>query len=220
MMDKQAIRFSIAAVLGILWLAFGLNMTAQAAVKINQEDPGQMVQQISEQIITQLDKKREVMQNNPDEVIKFAEDYLLPYVAQDKMARFVMGVHWRTATDAQRQAFIDAFTKNLIRSYSGNFLKLNVISATVDQVREPQPRRAEITSTIKLKDGQAVQVVYRAFQEKDQKVWQLYDFTFNNISTLVSFRNVYGVMIDQQGIDAVIQNLQKNESTVLEKSGN
>lgn len=202
------------------WLSFGLafilGLLSLKAQAVTQDDPGKMVQELSELLIVKVDENREKLQSSTAEVVKFAEEYVLPYVAQEKMARFVMGIHWRSASDKQRQEFIEAFTKNLIRSYSSNFLKLEVVSASVDQVKEPKPRRAEITSTITMKDGQVVEVIYRAFQDKESKKWLLYDFTFNNISTLVSFRNVYGSMIDQKGVDAVIDELKKNDSAPIQ----
>ncbi|MBO1922959.1 phospholipid-binding protein MlaC [Thiomicrorhabdus sp. 6S3-12] len=199
-----------------LGLVFILGMMSLKAQAVTQDDPGKMVQELSELLIVKVDENREKLQSSTEEVVKFAEEYVLPYVAQEKMARFVMGIHWRSASDKQRQEFIEAFTKNLIRSYSSNFLKLEVVSASVNQVKEPKPRRAEITSTITMKDGQVVEVIYRAFQDKESQKWLLYDFTFNNISTLVSFRNVYGAMIDQKGVDAVIDELKKNDSAPIQ----
>lgn len=191
--------------LSLAWLSF----SAQA---INQDDPGKMVQELSNMLISKVAEQRAELTASPEKVMQFAKDNVLPYVAQDKMARFAMGVHWRSATDKQREEFTEAFINNLIRSYSSNFLKFEVESATVDQVTLPKDRRAEIASTVKLKDGQSLQLVYRAFQDQDSGKWLLYDFTFNNISTLVSFRNVYGGMIDRDGVDAVIQELRKRDS--------
>ncbi|CAN8138744.1 phospholipid transport system substrate-binding protein [uncultured Thiomicrorhabdus sp.] len=200
-----------------LWLqtllAITLAFNAMSAQAVTQNDPGKMVQELSEMLIAKVSEQRAELQESPEKVMQFAKDNVLPYVAEDKMARFAMGVHWRSATEKQRVEFTDAFINNLIRSYSSNFLKFEVVSASVDQVTEPKPGRAEISSTVKLSDGQALQLVYRAFQDKDSGKWLLYDFTFNNISTLVSFRNVYGGMIDRQGVDAVIQELRSRDAT-------
>ncbi|BBP45303.1 hypothetical protein THMIRHAS_06760 [Thiosulfatimonas sediminis] len=194
-------------------LVIGLAFNALTAQAVTQSDPGKMVQELSDMLISKIAAQRAALQANPEQVLPFAKENVLPYVAQDKMARFAMGVHWRTATEAQRVDFTDAFINNLIRSYSSNFLKFEVLSATVDQVTEPKPGRAEIASTVKMSDGQTLQLVYRAFQDKDSGKWLLYDFTFNNISTLVSFRNVYGSMIDRQGVDAVIQELRSRDNS-------
>ncbi|MBO1926288.1 ABC transporter substrate-binding protein [Thiomicrorhabdus sp. 6S2-11] len=200
-----------------LWLqallAIALAFNAMSAQAVTQNDPGKMVQELSDMLIAKVSEQRAELQESPEKVMQFAKDNVLPYVAEDKMARFAMGVHWRSATEKQRVEFTDAFINNLIRSYSSNFLKFEVVSASVDQVTEPKPGRAEISSTVKLSDGQALQLVYRAFQDKDSGKWLLYDFTFNNISTLVSFRNVYGGMIDRQGVDAVIQELRSRDAT-------
>ncbi|CAN8142783.1 phospholipid transport system substrate-binding protein [uncultured Thiomicrorhabdus sp.] len=194
-------------------LVIGLVFNSLTAQAVTQSDPGGMVQELSDMLIAKVAEQRSELQDDPEKVMQFAKDNVLPYVAQDKMARFAMGVHWRSASEQQRVEFTEAFINNLIRSYSSNFLKFEVESASVDQVVEPKPRRAEIASTVKLKDGQTLQLVYRAFQDKSSGQWLLYDFTFNNISTLVSFRNVYGGMIDRQGIDAVIQELRSRDVT-------
>lgn len=203
-----------------LVLAFGLAFNVVNAQAVDQSDPGKMVQELSNMLISKVSEQRAELQQDPAKVMEFAKENVLPYVAEDKMARFAMGVHWRSATEKQRTEFTDAFINNLIRSYSSNFLKFEVESANVDQVTEPKPRRAEILSTVKLKDGQSLQLVYRAFQDKENGKWLLYDFTFNNISTLVSFRNVYGGMIDRQGVDAVIQELRSRDASVDETATN
>lgn len=196
------------------FLAFGLAFNVVNAQAVDQSDPSKMVQELSNMLISKVSEQRAELQQDPVKVMDFAKQNVLPYVAEDKMARFAMGVHWRSATEKQRAEFTNAFINNLIRSYSSNFLKFEVESASVDQVTEPKPRRAEILSTVRLKDGQSLQLVYRAFQDKDSGKWLLYDFTFNNISTLVSFRNVYGGMIDRQGVDAVIQELRSRDASV------
>jgi len=198
-----------------VWLMLLQISVAQA--NVTQKDPKAMVQGLSDVIINTLNAKRAEFESSNEKVLAFADQYVLPYVDTEKMARYALGRYWRTATEAQQQAFTKAFTESLIRSYSQNFLKLNIEKVEVGDVREDKPGRVSIDSEVFQQGGQPVSVVYRAFQDQQTGKWMLYDVVIENVSMLLSYRTVYSSAVSSKGLDKVIAELQeKNRQAIAQ----
>ena len=175
---------------------------------INQDDPQKMVLTLSNKVIEELNTNREALENDPAEVKVFATSYVLPYIDTEKMARYVMAKHWRTATDSQKSQFVDAFTNTLIRSYSQSLLKLKINSVEVKNALEEKPGRVTVASSVLQSDGNKSDVIYRVYFNKTSKKWMLYDVAVEGISMLISYRKAYGSDISKKGLDEVIAEMQ------------
>ena len=75
------------------------------------------MQKISQDLLHELDANRAAITKDPTKLRGLADKYLLPHFDVDYAARLVLGKHWRTATDAQKKRFIDAFYQSLMRNY-------------------------------------------------------------------------------------------------------
>ena len=71
--------------------------------------PQELMQKVSQDMLRDLTGNREALRKDPAQVRALVDRHLLPYFDTDFAARLVLGKHWRTATDQQRQRFIDAF---------------------------------------------------------------------------------------------------------------
>lgn len=183
--------------------------TAQAeSSEVTQDDPEKMVLSLSNKVISELNSNREKLESNPQEVKLFATAYVLPYLDTKKMARYVMGKYWRSATESQQKGFVDAFTNTLIRSYSQSLLKLNIDSVEVAPAREEKPGRVTVASKVLQSDGNKSDVIYRAYLDKKNNKWMLYDVAVEGISMLLSYRKAYGSDISRKGLDVVITEMQ------------
>lgn len=187
--------------------------TLVVAHEVPQDDPEKMVKAISNNVISELNLKREKLENDPAEVKSFATKYVLPYIDTPKMARYVLGKHWRSASKDQKQAFVDAFTNTLIRSYSQSLLKLKIETVSVATARVEKPGRVTVPSSVTQSDGNKSDVTYRAYLNKKSKKWMLYDVSVEGVSMLLNYRKAYNSDIVKKGLDAVIAEMQtKNAS--------
>lgn len=195
-----------------LMLMFLVPMHASASV--SQNDPKEMVQQLSDQILVQIDTRRAELNQDPSEVKRFANEYVLPYVDTYRMSRYVMGKYWKRASDNQQKAFVDAFTNTLMRSYSKSLLKLNVTKMDITKVIEKKKGRVSITTSVTQSDGNESKVIYAAYLSKKKQKWFLYDVTIEGISLLVNYRKTFSSEFKQKGIDQTIDDMiaknQKN----------
>ena len=195
----------------VVWLfalTFFLSIGAAKATVIEQNDPGKMVLELSQNVVSELNANREQLESSPQEVKRFAEKFVLPYIDTQKMARYVLAREWRSASEEQKAAFVEAFTNTLIRSYSQSLLRLNIDSVDVKPAQEEKPGRVTVASTVTQADGNRSDVIYRVFLDKKLNKWMLYDVTVEGISLLLNYRKTYGSAIAQKGLNAVITDMQ------------
>lgn len=195
---------------GLLWIGvFLLGLAGNALAQINQSDPKEMVQELSQSVLKQIDAQREELSSDPAKVKVFADQYILPYVDTPKMARYVMGQYWRIATPKQQSEFVEAFKNTLLRSYSQSLIKLKVSKIKVTRVEEPREGRATVMTDVTQSDGNISSVIYRAYLNKHTHKWMLYDVTIEGISLLLNYRKIFASEFDSKGIDQVIESLKE-----------
>jgi phospholipid transport system substrate-binding protein len=185
---------------------------AQASSSSAQNLPGpsDVVKASAEGMLKDLDANRAMYRKDPSKVSELVDKYLLPNFDVETSARAVLGLHWRTATPEQRKRFVDAFYHSLLTNY-GNALvdftsdKLKIYPTNVD----PNADRATVRTEIKRDSGDRVSVNYQ--MRKTPQGWKAIDVVIDGISYVKSYHDDFGAQIDQQGLDAVINRLEKGE---------
>jgi len=196
------------------WMALSFCSFWSIAVlaDVNQSDPKAMVEELSSRVLTKIEEDREALNSDPQKVKDFANQYVLPYIDMPRMARYVVGLYWNQASNSQKQAFTNAFTDSLLRSYSKSILKLKVTQIDVTKSQQSKKGRASITTEVTQADGNRSKVVYRAYFNKKSQKWMLYDVSIEGVSMLLNYRKTFASEFDKKGIDKVIADLeQKNQ---------
>ncbi len=190
----------IFATLGLLLLS----MLAQADTRT----PEQVVTETAETLARHVEGQHARLEANPADLYKLVDEIFLPVFDTDYAGRLVLGKHWRTATPAQRQKFIDTFYDFLLRSYARYVLrferdKVKILPGTG---AAPDPRNTVVKSIMQLNDGTTLPVNYSLRQTKDG--WRAFDVRIEGISYVQNYRNQFNAEIAAKGIDAVIARLQ------------
>jgi phospholipid transport system substrate-binding protein len=186
-----------------LCLATSLGVQAQ----VFEKDPVQQVKLVSEQLMQRLDQERVQLEQQAEKVQILAESMVFPYVDINKMARFVMGAHWRTASPSEQQAFSEAFKKILINSYARSFLKMQIDHLEMGNSRQGAGKGdVEVPVTVVEKSGNAIPVLFRLLPNGES--WKVYDLEIQGISLLLNYRAVYGLEIEAKGLSSVISSMQ------------
>jgi phospholipid transport system substrate-binding protein len=107
----------------------------------------------------------------------------------------------REAVDRDVLRFFDIEYGNALVEFKADRLKVLPSRGATDD------KFAEVRTTIRRDDGSEVPVNYVLHQTPDG--WKAWDVVIQGISYVKSFRDDFGAQIDQQGIDAVIDRLQK-----------
>ena len=130
----------------------------------------------------------------------------------------MLGTNWRNATPDQRKRFVDAFYKSLLYTYGDAMVdftadRLKVLPTKVP----PEETKATVRTEIKRSNGQKVAVNYS--MRKTNGAWKAWDVVIDGISYVKSYREDYGAQVQQQGLDAVIQQLEARAASAKANKG-
>lgn len=197
---------SLFAALALAALTLSASVLAQAKT-VDNSDPTKLIETSANIMTSELDARRAEFRKDPAKLRALVERTLLPNFDVDHSARLVLGKHWRTATPAQRQRFIDAFYGSLMTNYGDAMLeftgdRIRVLPSTV----APDATSAVVRTEVKRSNGQKIPVNYSL--RKTEQGWKAWDVVIEGISYVKSFREDFGAEIDQKGIEAVIQRLE------------
>ncbi|MCL4721772.1 MAG: ABC transporter substrate-binding protein, partial [Gammaproteobacteria bacterium] len=106
--------------------------------------PEEVVRQTADALAMSIDGRQTQLEANPAELYALVSEVFLPVFDTDYAGRLVLGKHWRTATPAQRQKFIDTFYDFLLRSYSRYVLRFEKdrVKILPNPGGNPDPERA------------------------------------------------------------------------------
>jgi phospholipid transport system substrate-binding protein len=205
-MNTVSVARSLFAALALAALTLSASVSAQAKT-VDNSDPTKLIETSANIMTSELDARRAEFRKDPAKLRALVERTLLPNFDVDHSARLVLGKHWRTATPAQRQRFIDAFYGSLMTNYGDAMLeftgdRIRVLPSTV----APDATSAVVRTEVKRSNGQKIPVNYSL--RKTEQGWKAWDVVIEGISYVKSFREDFGAEIDQKGIDAVIQRLE------------
>ncbi len=205
-MTTVSVARSLFAALALAALTLSASVSAQAKT-VDNSDPTKLIETSANIMVSELDARRAEFRKDPAKLRALVERVLLPNFDVDHSARLVLGKHWRTATPAQRQRFIDAFYGSLMTNYGDAMLeftgdRIRVLPSTV----APDATSAVVRTEVKRSNGQRIPVNYSL--RKTEQGWKAWDVVIEGISYVKSFREDFGAEIDQKGIDAVIQRLE------------
>jgi phospholipid transport system substrate-binding protein len=191
-----------------IWLLALLAGAALAADDAGQLGPQELVSKVAQDTLKDLDANRSEYKKNPSKVRELVDRNLLPHFDTKYAAQLVLAKHWRDATPAQRDRFVEAFYQTLLQNYGEALLEF-----TPDRLKilpfqgDPNANVATVRSEIRRDNGQRVPVNYTL--RKTPSGWKAYDVQIEGVSYVKSFRTDFGSEIQQKGLEAVISRLEQ-----------
>jgi phospholipid transport system substrate-binding protein len=194
-------------------------VVARAAETVPGPAPQELIETTARRLLEALDADRALAKRDPARVRQLVDEILLPHFDTDYSARLVLGKHWRTATEDQRKRFIDAFYKSLLRNYGSALAEFTADRMRVLPFRgDLSTGQATVRTEVKRSNGTRVPVNYTL--RATPAGWKAWDVTIEGISYVRNFRNDVGAEIDQTGLQALIDRLEKeNASGAPQKPG-
>jgi phospholipid transport system substrate-binding protein len=194
---------------------------AAAPVTVVDTDPGKLIETTAQAMLAELDAHRAEFRKDPAKINDLVDRILLPHFDTSYSARLVLGRHWNAATPEQRQRFIDGFYHSLLTNYGTALLdftgdRLKVFPYKAPEAASPgaagssgsgASNNATVRTQVRKDDGSMVAVNYSL--HRTDKGWMAWDVNIEGISYVKSFRDDFGAEIDQKGLDAVIERLEK-----------
>jgi len=172
--------------------------------------PDKLISQTVERLIDEMSERKLELENNRTQLYELVDLVIVKHIAVEKVAKLVLARHWRTASVDQRIRFSEAFKKLLIRTYASAlfdytgreemfFRPLNL---------DGSERIVVVRTDVKLPGVRAIPVNYKFFRV-DGSDWKIFDVTINGISLVTNYRASYSRIIKFEGLDGLIQRLEK-----------
>ncbi|MBF8291877.1 MAG: hypothetical protein HW417_785 [Steroidobacteraceae bacterium] len=197
----------VTRICGLMLALLMLAGVAAAADSVAGPAPQDLIATAATKMLKALDADREAAHRDPARVRRLVDEILLPNFDTDYSARLVLGKHWRDATPAQRQHFIDAFYQSLLRNYGSALAEFTADRMTLLPFRgDLATGQATIRTEVKRSDGTRVPVNYS--MRATPAGWKAWDVTIEGISYVRNLRNDVGAEVEQRGLDAVIERLE------------
>lgn len=137
----------------------------------------------------------------------------------DFIGQFVLGRYWKTATPAQRDAFIAVYRELNIKTWSARFDEFKGKSFVfVGTTPSTSANQIFVNTTVAMDQGQPAKVIWRVKQKGDS--FKIVDIIIENVSLAITARNEYTAFIKNNagGVDALIKDLQKKVNTPVKKA--
>lgn len=202
-MMRHLVSRSLLSLLGLLAVA-----AAPAAETVPGPEPQALIEVTARRMLESLDADRDAARKDPKRVQALVDEILLPHFDTDYSARLVLGRHWRNATPEQRRRFVGAFYRSLLRNYGSALAEFTADRLVVLPFRgDLSNGQATIRTEVKRSDGTRVPVNYT--MRATPAGWKAWDVTIEGISYVRNFRNDVGAEVDQRGLDAVIERLER-----------
>ena len=171
------------------------------------ESPAAVIESAVSLFAEKMDGRHDELAADPAALYALIDEILLPRFDRKFAAQLVMAKHWRTASEEQRERFIEAFYQALLRRYADGLLEFDQERVSVLPFRgDVSKPRAKVKSTVILNDGTKVAVDYELV--KRDVGWLLFNVVIEGVSYIRNFRTELDSEIRSSSLDAVIERLE------------
>jgi phospholipid transport system substrate-binding protein len=192
------------ALLTVLLLSGALAAHAQSPVSV--------IESAATELSQQLNGRKAALQADRPALYALIDSILLPRFDRDYAAQLVLGRYWRTASDAQKRRFVDAFYQALLHRYADGVLEYDPDKVEILPYRgDDADKRTMVRTIVTLDDGTKVPVNYALVQRDGG--WMMFDVTIEGISYVRNFRAEMNSEIQAKGLEAVIKRLESEAAT-------
>ncbi len=124
------------------------------------------------------------------------------------IGRAVLGRHWRSTTDAQKDAYQHAFEEHTVQLVDAQLERISGGSLTILRT-VPRNDRETFVYTRFLRDGdEPLEVRWRFRNRKDDGVPRIVDVAVEGVSLFATKRQDFAAIVEAEGIDGLVEALR------------
>ena len=201
-------RYVTLALIAVLALAVP---DAEAATR-----PSEVIEDAVDLLNEGLDGRKEELAADEVALRAFVDGILLPRFDREFAAGAVLGKHWRTASDEQKDRFVVAFYATLLQRYADGILEFSMDRVEILPYKGDASKRTTVVKTnVRLDDGSKIPVHYTLVNREDQ--WRMFDVKIEGISYVVNYRKELESEIRRTSLDAVINRLERETGAAADE---
>jgi phospholipid transport system substrate-binding protein len=126
----------------------------------------------------------------------------------DLVARLILARHWRTATEEQRTEYVKLFRAYALNTLASRLHQYQGQDFEITGATAVGKQDTLVTTKILDNGGPALQVDWRLRQLKEGDLVAI-DLIVEGISLIVSLRSEFGSVVERQGMDGLLAELQQ-----------
>ena len=173
------------------FLFLALLITAPLAA-FGDTTPEDVVRKASSDLLAVIEAGRTYIDEDPDRFYRTVHDTLEPVVDFPRFARGVMGAHWKRATPAQQERFVEVFKWGLLRTYAAALTEFGDGEVTVlDPQGEPKrDDRRNVQMEIRTGSGGVFPVDYTMGRGADG-AWKIRNLMAGGVNIGLTYRSQF-----------------------------
>ena len=186
---------------------------AEAAESCSPDGALALVRSTTDELFAAVDAYQGVISEHPADARAMVDKYITPHVDLRGVSKLVLGKHWRSASDAQRERFIAQFHILMLRTYATAVTSYNGIQIEYLPMREePRENLATVRTLIPRAGGEGVTVDYRLHCGGGD--WKLFDVIIAGVSMVTTYRSAFASEVNRSGLDGLIDSLEKKNAEI------
>ncbi|MBI1194621.1 MAG: ABC transporter substrate-binding protein [Gammaproteobacteria bacterium] len=121
------------------------------------------------------------------------------------MSQFTLSVEWRKATPAEREAFVQRFTRMVEASYLGRLEQYTDQKVEVRDERERDDKA--VVNTVIVTQNVDIPIDYKMRREDGD--WRIYDVQIEGVSLVRNYRDSYRNIAKNEGMSGLLARMEK-----------
>lgn len=189
-------------------------VTAQAA----SPDAAEVVKTTSQEVLERLEAEKAELEKNPGRIYELINKLVVPRFDFASMSRWVLGRDsWKSASEEQRQAFINEFRTLLVRTYAKALLEYSDEEIEYYPAQgNPDSNLVVVKTEVRQQSG-AIPIHYR-MHLKDEE-WKVVDVAVDGVSLVSTYRGSFASEIRKNGLDSLIAKIEERNKKLGSNPG-
>ncbi|OTQ29495.1 phospholipid-binding protein MlaC [Gilliamella apicola] len=189
---------------------FFLVLTLMISATAFANDPYQDMQVAADKIFNTMKAEASTLKSDPNKLKDIVRTDLLPYVQVKYAGALILGNTYKSATDAQRTAYFNAFENYLVQAFAQ---ALSMYNGQTYQVEKSKDLGDKSLVSIRIllnqpdKNQQPIRIDFQWRKNTVTGEWKAYDLTAEGVSMVTTKQNEWATVLRQKGIDELTKQL-------------
>ncbi|WP_440054907.1 MlaC/ttg2D family ABC transporter substrate-binding protein [Pseudoalteromonas sp. T1lg65] len=200
------------------------------ASDVDTKDPYKMVEQVAAQTFARVAKEQNIIEKDKEHLRVIVEEELMPYIDYKYAAYRMLGSHIQKVRNIGNKeekqkaiddikVFIDVFRNYLIATYAGVFTQYKDQMVEFGEASSFEGEHVAVVKTKIVEAGKPdIKIDFKVRRGKDDQ-WRAYDMIAEGISLLDAKQSELQGILRQQGIEHVIELLDKKSKLPIQFRG-
>lgn len=188
-------------------------LAAAAAGAMAMEAPRDVIKATTDQVLMEVKSDREALRADPAKMYNLVSELIFPHFDFPIMAQWVLGSHWKDASEATRNEFIEQFRKLLVRTYATALLEFSNQTISYPDAEDTQKGKTVLVrQSIEQTGSEPIVLGYRLHKPSEQ--WKVLDVAVDGVSLVKTYRASFVSIIKEGGIEGLISSLSEKNKEI------